>query len=104
MKQVIETTGSDFLVVQDSYDGPVNAAAMFARLTDRGTAPGSILLESGELAPLYAQRSYGLFRPSLCACGKDGRFEIRALDDRGRAMLPRVRARLPETATVSRES
>ncbi len=104
MKQVIETTGSDFLVVQDSYDGPVNAAAMFARLTDRGAAPGSILLESGELAPLYAQRSYGLFRPSLCVCGKDDRFEIRALDNRGRAMLPCVRARLPETATVSSES
>ncbi len=104
MKQVIETTGSELLVVQDSYDGPVSAAGMFARLTDRGAAPGSILLESGELAPLYAQRSYGLFRPSLCVRGKDDRFEIRALDDRGRAMLPRVRARLPETATVSRDS
>ncbi|MCZ6651717.1 MAG: anthranilate synthase component I family protein [Planctomycetota bacterium] len=104
MKQVIETTGSDWLVVQDSYDGPVNAAGMFARLTDRGAAPGSILLESGELAPLYAQRSYGLFRPSLCVLGKDERFEIRALDDRGRAMLPCVRARLPQAAAVSRES
>ncbi|MCH8852503.1 MAG: chorismate-binding protein [Planctomycetes bacterium] len=104
MNEVIETTGSDFLVVQDSYDGPVNAAGVFARLTDRGAAPGSILLESGELAPLYAQRSYGLFQPSLCVQGKGERFEIRALDDRGRAMLPLVRARLPETAAVSRES
>ncbi len=69
MKQVIETTGSELLVVQDSYDGPVNAAGMFARLTDRRAVPGSILLESGELAPLYAQRSYGLFQPSLCVQG-----------------------------------
>ena len=104
MKQVIETTGSELLVVQDSYDGPVNAAGMFARLTDCGAAPGSILLESGELAPLYAQRSYGLFQPSLCVQGKDDRFAIRALDGRGRALLPRVRARLPQAATVSRES
>ncbi len=104
MKQVIDTAGSDFLVVHDCYDGPVNAAGVFARLTDRGAAPGSILLESGELAPLYAQRSYGLFRPSLCVSGKGERFEIRALDDRGRAMLPRVAARLPTTVTGLRQS
>ncbi len=104
MAHITETTASDLLLVQDGYEGEVDAASAFAHLCDGGSAAGSVLLESGELAPNYAQRSYGIFRPSICIQGKDNRFEIRALDRRGRVMLPSICTRLPASVSVRQES
>ena len=98
-----DTTKSDCLVVRDEFPGTVDAASAFARLSQRGTAEGSVLLESGDLAPNYAERSYCVYKPSVCIQGKGDHFEIRALDRRGRAFLPGIGARLPESAVIEQQ-
>ena len=69
-----DTTNRDCLVVRDEFPGRVDAASAFARLSQRGTAEGSVLLESGDLAPNYAERSYCVYKPSVCIQGKGDRF------------------------------
>jgi anthranilate synthase component 1 len=88
-------------VVTDRIRRQVDVCALFSRLTDGGTVPGSMLLESGDLAPTYAERSIAVIRPSICLSGKDERFEIHALDRRGEALLPLIGSRLPSAAEIA---
>lgn len=78
-------------VILRSVPRAVDAAALFARLTEDGTHPGSVLLESGDLAPKYSERSIGVIEPSLCLAGTADRLEVRALDDLGRLLLEELR-------------
>jgi anthranilate synthase component 1 len=99
------TTRTDRLRARiETIDGDLEPGDLFHRLTDGGNRPGSILLESGEIAPTYAERSIGVFRPSLSAAGKDGAFRVDALDRRGECLLEAVSRRLPREAVVTDRS
>ena len=56
--------------------------SFFNRVENRG-----IVLESAEVAPIYGRLSLILIDPPLQLKGKDERFEIRALNNRGKNIL-----------------
>ena len=56
--------------------------SFFDRVENRG-----IVLESAEVAPIYGRLSLILIDPPLQLKGKDERFEIRALNNRGKNIL-----------------
>lgn len=98
----IESAAPSLLLehVEQSIDGTVDAAALFARLTGNGTHSGCILLESGEQGPRYAERSIGVVASALMVRAKGRRAEIVALDGVGGTLLPRVLERLPRGVEV----
>ncbi len=98
------STKAGLRIIVSRIPAVTDVADLFAVLTDDGTREGAVLLESGDYAPTYAERSIGLFDPSLRVVGREDQFEIRALDDRGRAMLAMVASRITiEECVLKRE-
>ncbi|MCO6436212.1 MAG: chorismate-binding protein [Phycisphaerae bacterium] len=95
-------TARDFAVelAVQTAPGCADAATLFARLTNGGTQPGCVLLESGEQGPRYADRSIGVIRSALMVCGRGNMVEIAALENMGRQLLVRVKARLPRSLVL----
>lgn len=89
-------------MICQQIDREVDAAALFAHLTRRGTQPGSILLESADTT--HSERSFGVYRPSIRIQGKESQFEIEALDRRGQALLPMMLDHLPPSIRITGES
>ncbi len=95
------TTGV-FDVEQLVMEGTVDALPVFSHLTAGGTVSGTLLLESGEIAPTYGERSIGVVHSSLCVRGRGAQFEIAALDAIGRALLDRLDLGVSGIAITSR--
>ena len=90
-------------VVTEQISEQVDVCALFGSLTDGGSSPGSIMLESGDFAPTYAERSIAVIDPSICVTGKGEQFEITALDRRGEVVLAEIVPRLPAAAEITSE-
>jgi len=90
-------------VVAEQISEQVDVCALFDRLTDGGSSPGSIMLESGDFAPTYAERSIAVIDPSMCITGKGERFAITTLDRRGEVLLAEIVPRLPAAAEITAE-
>lgn len=98
MKQAKPGTIVPVIKVVNKAVDPVN---YFAKISDNGEKPNSILLESADIVPKYGENSLGSAAPCLNIRGKNENFEITALNSLGKKFIEFLKGELDFCDNVS---
>ena len=74
--------------------GDCRPLELFARISDYGRRKHCLLLESAEVVRKYGEHSLAAVDPCLYVRGRGQQFSLKALNERGRRLLPVLRGRL----------
>ena len=81
-------------VLTRTLDHCPDPVSLFARLTDGGAAPDTLLLESGDTSAKHGENSLLVVRSALRLTCRGRRVTVRALSASGRSVLPWLSGRL----------